>query len=137
MVVMAPGDEQDVQPMLDFALGHDAPVAIRYPKADVQSIERDAQPIELGQAEVLDWETDGMLIACGTLVGSCLRVAERLRADHGLQRGRDERPVPQAAGSRHDPQGDRGMRLRHHRRGRLPCKAGSARPCWKPPTRRV
>jgi 1-deoxy-D-xylulose-5-phosphate synthase len=62
-------------------------VAIRYPKADVESIERDAQPIELGQAEVLDWETDGMLIACGTLVGTCLRVAERLRADHGLNVG--------------------------------------------------
>ena len=24
MVVMAPGDEHDVAPMLDFALGHDA-----------------------------------------------------------------------------------------------------------------
>ncbi len=87
MVVMAPGDEQDVQPMLDFAISHDAPVAIRYPKANVQSIEREAQPIELGQAEVLEWETDGMLIACGTLVGTCLRVAERLRADHGLRVG--------------------------------------------------
>ncbi len=87
MVVMAPGDEQDVQPMLDFAISHDSPVAIRYPKANVQSIEREAQPIELGQAEVLEWETDGMLIACGTLVGTCLRVAERLRADHGLRVG--------------------------------------------------
>lgn len=87
MVVMAPGDEQDVQPMLDFAIGHDSPVAIRYPKADVESIERDAQPVELGQAEVLEWETDGMLIACGTLVGTCLRAAERLRADHGLRVG--------------------------------------------------
>jgi 1-deoxy-D-xylulose-5-phosphate synthase len=87
MVVMAPGDEQDVRPMLDFALAHDAPTAIRYPKADVEVIEREAQPIELGQAEVLEWETDGMLVACGTLVGTCLRVAERLRAEHGLRVG--------------------------------------------------
>ena len=32
MVVMAPGDEKDIAPMFDFALAHDAPVAMRYPK---------------------------------------------------------------------------------------------------------
>ncbi len=87
MVVMAPGDEKDVAPMLDFALGHDSPVSIRYPKADVEAIEREVQPIELGQAEVLEWETDGMLIACGTLLGHCLKVARRLRDEHGLRVG--------------------------------------------------
>ena len=87
MVVMAPGDARDVAPMLDFALNHTSPVSIRYPKANLEEIERDAQPIELGQAEVLEWETDGMLLACGTLVGACLRVAERLRKDHGLRVG--------------------------------------------------
>ena len=87
MVVMAPGDARDVAPMLDFALKHDSPVSIRYPKAALEEIEREAQPIELGQAEVLEWETDGMLLACGTLVGACLRVAERLRKDHGLRVG--------------------------------------------------
>ena len=87
LVVMAPGDARDVAPMLDFALKHDSPVSIRYPKAALEEIEREAQPIELGQAEVLEWETDGMLLACGTLVGTCLRVAERLRKDHGLRVG--------------------------------------------------
>jgi 1-deoxy-D-xylulose-5-phosphate synthase len=87
MVVMAPGDEKDVAPMIDFALGHDAPVSIRYPKASLETIEREAQPIELGQAEVLEWETDGMFLACGTLVGACLRAAERLRELHGLRIG--------------------------------------------------
>jgi len=87
MVVMAPGDEKDVAPMLAFALGHDAPVSIRYPKANLETIEREVQPIELGQAEVLDWETDGIFLACGTLVGACLRAAERLRERHGLRVG--------------------------------------------------
>jgi 1-deoxy-D-xylulose-5-phosphate synthase len=87
MVVMAPGDEKDVAPMIDFALGHDAPVSIRYPKANLQAIDREPQPIELGQAEILEWETDGMLIACGTLVGDCLRAADRLREQHGLRIG--------------------------------------------------
>src|SRR4051812_22182530 len=87
LVVMAPGDSKDVAPMLDFALGHDAPVSIRYPKANLETIDREAQPIELGQAEILEWETDGMFLACGTLVGSCLRAAERLRTEHGLRVG--------------------------------------------------
>ena len=87
MVVMAPGDEKDVAPMLEFALKHDAPVSIRYPKANLETIERPAQPIELGQAEILEWETDGMFLACGTLVATCLRVAERLRKEHGLRVG--------------------------------------------------
>jgi 1-deoxy-D-xylulose-5-phosphate synthase len=87
MVVMAPGDEKDVAPMIEFALGHHAPVSIRYPKAALETIEREAQPIELGQAEVLEWETDGMFLACGTLVGTCLRAAERLRQLYGLRIG--------------------------------------------------
>ena len=87
MVVMAPGDEADVAAMLQFALEQPGPVSIRYPKADVETIDREPTPIELGQAEVLEWETDGMLIACGTLLGTCLKVAKRLRDDHGLRVG--------------------------------------------------
>jgi 1-deoxy-D-xylulose-5-phosphate synthase len=87
MVVMAPGDEKDVAPMIDFALVHDGPVSIRYPKANLETIEREVQPVELGQAEILDWETDGVFLACGTLVGTCLRAAERLREQHGLRVG--------------------------------------------------
>jgi 1-deoxy-D-xylulose-5-phosphate synthase len=87
LVVMAPGDEKDVASMLDFALQHDGPVSIRYPKADVEAIEREVQPIELGQAEVLEWETDGMFVACGTLVSTCLKAAKRLRDSHGLRLG--------------------------------------------------
>ena len=88
MVVMAPGDEKDVAPMLDFALNHDGPTSIRYPKANLETIDRDVQlPIALGEAEVLEWETDGIFIAFGTLVGTALRAAERLREAHGLRVG--------------------------------------------------
>jgi 1-deoxy-D-xylulose-5-phosphate synthase len=87
MIVMAPGDEKDVAPMIDFALSQESPASIRYPKANLESIDREIQPIELGQAEVLEWETDGMLLACGTLVGACLRAAQRLRERHGLRVG--------------------------------------------------
>ncbi len=87
IVVMAPGDAQDLGPMFDFALSHDTPVALRYPRANLDIIEREVQPVELGQAEILEWETDGMLLACGAMVGTCLRVAERLRLLYGLRVG--------------------------------------------------
>jgi 1-deoxy-D-xylulose-5-phosphate synthase len=87
MVLMAPGDERDVAPMLDFAIAHPSPVAIRYPRAVLETAEREAQPIELGQAEILEWETDGLLVAYGAMVGTCLRAAERLRERHGLRVG--------------------------------------------------
>ena len=87
MVVMAPGDEKDVAPMINFALSHDSPVSVRYPKANLETIEREAQPIELGQSEILEWETDGMFLACGTLVSNCLVAAEYLREHYGLRVG--------------------------------------------------
>jgi 1-deoxy-D-xylulose-5-phosphate synthase len=35
----------------------------------------------LGRAEVIDWGQDGMLIACGTLLSSCLKAAAVLRSE--------------------------------------------------------
>jgi len=86
MVVMAPGDELDVRGMLDFALSFPGPVSIRYPKTNVEQISRSVEPVSLGQAEVIDWGRDGMLIACGTLLGNCMKAAQRLK-DEGLDVG--------------------------------------------------
>jgi 1-deoxy-D-xylulose-5-phosphate synthase len=85
-VVMAPGDEMDVAPMLRFALGQPGPVSMRYPKATLEKVERGATPIELGQAEVYEWGDDGMLIAYGSLFPNCVKAAESLRKE-GLSIG--------------------------------------------------
>jgi 1-deoxy-D-xylulose-5-phosphate synthase len=85
-VVMAPGDELDVAPMLQFALGHPGPASLRYPKANLERVERDVAPVELGQAEIYEWGPDGILIAYGTLFPACIRAAERLRQE-GLELG--------------------------------------------------
>jgi 1-deoxy-D-xylulose-5-phosphate synthase len=87
MVVMAPGDRLDVGPMLDFALAHDAPVSLRYPRAATETIARDPQPIEVGQAEVIEWESDGMIVACGAILGTCVRAATILHERYGLNVG--------------------------------------------------
>ena len=86
MVVMAPGDARDLPAMLEFALSHQGPCAIRYPKATAVAIERGTAPIELGRSEVLRSGVDGCLVVCGALVDRCLRVAENLR-DEGLDVG--------------------------------------------------
>ena len=78
LVVMAPGDELDVAPMLKFALAHGGPAAMRYPKASLERVDRPAAPVELGQAEVHEWGEDGVLIAYGTLFPMCVKAAEKL-----------------------------------------------------------
>jgi 1-deoxy-D-xylulose-5-phosphate synthase len=85
-VVMAPGDELDVAPMLRFALGHAGPAALRYPKAGLEKVERGVAPVELGQAEVHEWGADGVFIAYGSLFPTCVKAAARLRQE-GLEIG--------------------------------------------------
>lgn len=86
MVVMAPGDESDVGPMLDFALSHDGPVSLRYPKATPARVERDYVPLTLGQAEVIEWGVDGCLLAFGAVLDDAVEAASRLR-ERGLEVG--------------------------------------------------
>ena len=92
MVVAAPGDEFDLQQMLAFALQHDSPMSIRYPKTTAEQIDneqsgREREPIELGKAEVLDWGRDGIILACGTLVNASLKAAAKLREEDELDIG--------------------------------------------------
>lgn len=87
MVVMAPGDANDVQPMLDFALQHDGPVSIRYPKTTAETVERSQiAPVEFGRAEVCREGRDGLLISCGTFLSDCMKAAETL-AEKGVDVG--------------------------------------------------
>jgi 1-deoxy-D-xylulose-5-phosphate synthase len=99
LVVMAPGDEDDLAKMLEFALAHDAPVSIRYPKATVEEMANRRTPIELGRAEALHWGSDGTIIACGTLLGNCLKAAATLREeglDFGVVNARFVKPLDTA-----------------------------------------
>ncbi|HQU44067.1 MAG TPA: 1-deoxy-D-xylulose-5-phosphate synthase [Pirellulales bacterium] len=96
MVVMSPGDEYDLPPMLDFALSHDSPVAVRYPKAAAEKLDRPLAPIELGRAEVIEWGHDGMFIAFGAQMGACVKAAEILCGeglDVGVVNARFAKPL--------------------------------------------
>lgn len=93
LVVMAPGDTADVAPMVDWALNHNGPTAIRYPKAASVTVDRSHKPaghngreLQLGHAEVITWGEDGMLVACGSMLPACVQAAQRL-SDEGLDFG--------------------------------------------------
>lgn len=96
ITVMAPGDRHDVKAMLDFALTHDGPVSLRYPKAAAEAIERPLTPVTLGRAEVHRDGADGCLIAFGSLFTACVDAAEILRQegiDVGVINARFLRPL--------------------------------------------
>ena len=91
MTVMAPGDGEDLKAMVEFAIAHDGPVSMRYPKTAAkyvkhldQSIER--TPIALGKAEVISEGSDGTILCCGTLLSEGMEAAEKL-AKMGLSVG--------------------------------------------------
>lgn len=98
MTVLAPGDEHDLSAMLPWALAHGGPVAIRYPKATVEfhrSSPRTA--IEFGRSERMSEGHDGLIVACGTLLGECLAASAAL-AEEGISVGvinaRFVKPLP-------------------------------------------
>jgi 1-deoxy-D-xylulose-5-phosphate synthase len=86
MVVMAPGDAGDATAMLEFALAHDSPASIRFPKAASELVSTVRTPVELGRAEVIDWGHDGMIIVCGSLLTNSMQAAALLR-EEGLDVG--------------------------------------------------
>ncbi len=86
MVVMAPADEHDLAQMLDLALRHDGPCAIRYPKGAVQAVDAKRTLVEFARSEILSWSDDGAILCAGALLPACLDAARLLRED-GLDVG--------------------------------------------------
>lgn len=91
MTILSPADECDLAAMLDWALAQAGPVAIRYPKAVLETAiqERfgsDRRAIERGHCEPLSSGRDGLIVGCGSLVSSCLQAADLLQQE-GLEVG--------------------------------------------------
>jgi 1-deoxy-D-xylulose-5-phosphate synthase len=86
--------------MLRFALGFTGhPTSLRYPKANLERVERGIAPVELGQAEILDWETDAIILAFGSLLPNCVKAAAALRAEGinvGVVNARFAKPLDRA-----------------------------------------
>jgi 1-deoxy-D-xylulose-5-phosphate synthase len=73
MVVMAPRNEDELQPMLEHALSLNGPVGIRYPRGSTSGKHRDpVAPIKHGRAEVLRRGRGVAILAYGNAVDVAL-----------------------------------------------------------------
>ena len=80
MTVLAPRDGKELEAMLDWAFGHNGPVAIRYPKAAASGIYADnIKPIELGKCEILEGGRNVALISVGSMLPVAHDVLQRLK----------------------------------------------------------
>jgi len=68
LIVMAPKDGRELEQMLEFALGLNKPVAIRYPRANVSCESSFLSALKLGKAELIVEGRDFTIIALGSMV---------------------------------------------------------------------
>ncbi len=81
LIVMSPKDDIEFKYMLELALNHDGPIAIRYPRGKVKSLISPPSsliPFNIGKAEILREGKDVALIALGNTVHPSIQAAERL-----------------------------------------------------------
>ncbi len=81
IVLMAPRDGAELEAMLRFALQHDGPIALRYPKAQTAPPGRALEPIELGRAELLQEGQEIALVGYGPMSETALEAAALLQAE--------------------------------------------------------
>lgn len=95
MVIMAPGYAAEMEPMLAFALAHDHPTAIRYPKASALPLEHPVPAVELGRAETVRPGSAGTIVAFGAMLEQALEAAELLQDDFdiGVVNARFAKPI--------------------------------------------
>lgn len=93
LTIMAPKDFKEFEDMLEFAVGLNKPVVIRYPRggedADVKF--KSHAKIELGKAEVLhevknleNPNKEVIIIAIGKTVSEAVKLADRMQKEEGI-----------------------------------------------------
>ncbi len=85
MVVMAPGDENELCRMLATALNHDGPIAFRYPRGTATGVPLDdkIRPLPIGKGKVLEEGEDILILPIGRPVGDALE-ARRILLKQGI-----------------------------------------------------
>ncbi len=84
LVLLAPKDGAELATMLEFAVGLDKPVAVRYPKEGIPTSKSQIpiKEIELGKAEVLREGKDILIIAYGSMVLPAYEAGEILAGEN-------------------------------------------------------
>ena len=80
MTVMAPKNLWELRAMLEFAVDHQGPVAIRYPRGQAyRGLKEFMKPVVYGQGEMLYEEKDIALLAVGSMVSTAEHIREKLK----------------------------------------------------------
>ena len=82
MHIMAPKNKWELSDMLKFAVGFDAPIAIRYPRGEAyDDLKEYRQAVEYGKAEWIYEEDEIAILAIGSMVKTGLAVYEKLKSE--------------------------------------------------------
>ena len=80
--IASPANPAELSSLLETALNHDGPVAIRYPRAAAGSMpEIPGEPFVVGRWEEVRRGSDAAVVAIGRMVGIALEAAELLEAE--------------------------------------------------------
>jgi 1-deoxy-D-xylulose-5-phosphate synthase len=82
---MAPKDENELARMLITSLAHKGPIAVRYPRGDVEGvkIEKHDIPVPIGKGKILQKGNDVLILAIGRSVSETLAAHSTL-AEKGI-----------------------------------------------------
>jgi 1-deoxy-D-xylulose-5-phosphate synthase len=81
-VLMAPKDESELQRMLITSINHKGPTALRIPRGSglgVAVMDEGWEPLNIGEAEILEDGNDVLIIAYGSMVASAIETSRILR----------------------------------------------------------
>ena len=82
MTVLAPKNDRELEEMLEFAVSHQGPVAIRYPRGNAyQELREHQEPIVYGRSEILAKGQKIAVLGVGSMLPSCEKVCQGLRED--------------------------------------------------------
>ena len=82
MTVMAPKNKWELSDMMKFAVHHDGPIAVRYPRGEAYTgLEEYRAPIELGKGEVISKGQEVAVLAVGNMVKIAEKVVSQLKKE--------------------------------------------------------
>ncbi len=85
MVILAPGDKNEIEQALRMAIEHDGPVYLRMPRHELRDIPMEPnERLVLGKSRTLRSGKDVLILTYGTMINEALDAAELLQEKHGI-----------------------------------------------------